>query len=289
MPVEVVDQEADVLALVVEDNPNARRATIDLLEANGFSALGVGSADEALKEIKGAPSFHLILSDINLDVSRPRDKSGIALARAIRNVNMDVPVIGYSSAFADEELSREEWHIFTEHFAKGASGAAQLGKHIARWKKKAGEYRASRNAWAKQELERLRAEYPVAEAGFSTLRFLIPGRMEPGGRLENNDELLRKAGYRVHVIERGVSRPLVTDDSASVQNPIWVWLKRSGDATVAEVYGYPELYSYGEEDEEAVRNLLVLMDGFYQDLRKDESASGVTARLREFLLSVFGD
>jgi len=278
------------LALVVEDNEGTRRSFSDLLRASGVTPVVAGDLKSAIREVKGSPGFHLILADINLDPTNPRDKSGIVLARHIRHLDKSIPIVGYSSAVAEGQLSQEELAMFTDYYGKGAgSGAAQKTQRIEGWKTLAENYRATREQRAREQLRDLRERYPASQSEFSTLRFLIPtksGSVE-GGMTE---ELLRAAGYRIRIVERGALRPLIDETSARIAAPIMFWLRDDADAMVAEVYGYPELYSYGENEEDAIQSVLLLMDGFFQDFRDEKqlSESYSTKRLRDFIDSVFG-
>ena len=59
---------------------------------------------------------------------------------------------------------------------------------------------------------------------------------------------------------------------------------------MAEVYRVPDLYASGSTDDEAIKFLLLLMAGYYRDLRESppESLSGATSAMRGFLMQVFG-
>jgi CheY-like chemotaxis protein len=283
-----------ILALVIEDNERTLAETGNLLTTQGMTVVPARSAADAVKEIKGAPGFDVILSDINLDPLRYHDKSGIRVAEIVRATNAEIPIFGYSSFFSEDQLTPEEWSVFTRHFPKAPPKvkAVSILTQVEEMKTAALSYRKLRAERAAKRLEEFRQKYPMAHSDFATLRFLVPARLyASGGDPKSVEDLLRGAGYRIRVIERGCERPLLNDETAAVVSPIIFWLRDADGCSIAEVYGYPELYSYGADGEEAVRNVLLLMDGFYQDLADEsdaDQASTLTQRLRDFLVAVFG-
>jgi CheY-like chemotaxis protein len=285
------ESSSAVMALVVEDDEEALGTRLGLLEAHGITALGARSAQDALREFRASPGVDIVVTDINLDPLRRKDTSGVALARAIRRVSRDVPIVGYSAAFSEGDLPAGDWEVFDSYFPKGQSEPGQITARVEDWRKKALEHRVARTSRAREELERLREKYPSVVSEFSTLRFLVPTRSAglETATSQSVDELLRLAGYRLRLIERGGPRPQLEDGEGRLSAPIMFWLKDVDDTVIAEAYGYPELYSYGENDDEAIRNVLLLMDGFYRDLGSDPNpSSATTKRLLEFLVHVFG-
>src|SRR4051812_21653886 len=86
--------------LVVEDEEEALRLRLDALIDAECTPIGVQSHDDALRELRAAPAVDLVLTDIHL-AAAPDDKSGVALARYIKNSYVDLPVAGYSAVFGD--------------------------------------------------------------------------------------------------------------------------------------------------------------------------------------------
>jgi hypothetical protein len=152
------------------------------------------------------------------------------------------------------------------------------------------EHRAARTRKALAELDRLRSKYPNAHSDFSTLRFLVPAKLseepEEGVSVE---ELLRTAGYRMRLIARGSPRPKLDEKTGTVAAPIMFWLKDADSVVIAEVYGHAALYSYGQNDDEAIRNVLLLMDGFHRDfVEQPPQPDSPAEHLRDFLEHVLG-
>ena len=71
--------------LVVEDNLDAQAALCDLLSMLDYHAVGVETAEDALKEIA---NFDILLTDINLP-----GMNGLELAHKIKLVDPSKPII----------------------------------------------------------------------------------------------------------------------------------------------------------------------------------------------------
>lgn len=94
-------------------------------------------------------------------------------------------------------------------------------------------------------------------------------------------------GFSLRTRLRGAARPTTDDRIASVKAPILVWLRAESDTSIAEAYGFPELYSHGDSKEEALQNLLILMDGFHQDFGAGGGLSDRLSEVSGFLSDVF--
>jgi CheY-like chemotaxis protein len=85
--------------LLVEDNPDVASVSRNLLEQLGFSVRRVADAETALREIE-RNHVDLVFSDIVM----PGRLDGLGLARRLRELRPDLPVLlatGYSDAAAD--------------------------------------------------------------------------------------------------------------------------------------------------------------------------------------------
>jgi diguanylate cyclase (GGDEF)-like protein len=86
--------ESQPKILVVDDEDNVRHSLTELLEIKNFCVTATASAEHALKLLEQT-AFDLVLSDLLM----PRI-DGIALAKAIREMGLNVPVVvmtGYAS------------------------------------------------------------------------------------------------------------------------------------------------------------------------------------------------
>jgi CheY-like chemotaxis protein len=81
--------------LLVEDNPDVAQASTDLLEQLGYEVKWAQDADTALRQME-CDGIDLVFSDVVM----PGKMDGIGLAKAIRAMNPQIPVLlttGYSS------------------------------------------------------------------------------------------------------------------------------------------------------------------------------------------------
>lgn len=277
------------IALLVEDEPKSLKLRQGLLKQHGFLALAVQTAEDAMREFAASPGVDLVITDIRLNPQIPGDKSGVELAEQLKHVAADIPIVGYSAAFAENDLTHEEIGLFTSYYSRGNEKATEIIKHVEKWRRMAEAFRERRRRAAQAKLEEYRRKYPVPEPDFATLRFLVPHRLaQPGGSAESIEDVLHEAGFQFRLIERGHSRPTLADSPAIVKAPIPVWLRTTEGTPVAEVYGFPELYSFGNTEEDAIRNLLLLMDGYYHDSKVHSSSdSNRVKAIDQFLREVF--
>jgi CheY-like chemotaxis protein len=288
-----LDDTSHAIALVVEDNKSVLKARRTFLESQGFVAIPASSYHEALKEFRSIPRVDLVLTDINLPSDSryaATDTSGATLAQVLRAVSSDLPIYGYSAIFADEELSPDLTDAFTGYYPKGKLTPDQQIGFAEEWRLAAGRHRDARGQRAQEDLKRLRESYQNLGREFAVVRDLVP---QSGSDQEQAsvEELLARAGYRVRLLEPGDSRPRLGGNQARTCGPIVLWVKTDRNLAIAEVYGFPELYGNGATEEAAIADVLLLMDGYFEDLReaKSEGISDNLARLRRYLISVFGE
>ncbi|MCO6419525.1 response regulator [Siccirubricoccus sp. KC 17139] len=82
--------------LVVEDDVLVRLTLVDALSDDGFDVLDAADAHEAMQLISKRMDISALLTDINL----PGGEDGFALARAVRQVRPELPVIYASGRYA---------------------------------------------------------------------------------------------------------------------------------------------------------------------------------------------
>ncbi len=75
-------------ALVAEDDPSARRFFSRLLRLEGFEVEAARNGEEACRMLDAGHNFDIVVSDITMP-----GKGGIQLLRAVRDVDVDIPVI----------------------------------------------------------------------------------------------------------------------------------------------------------------------------------------------------
>lgn len=91
--------------LVVEDEPYALEALIELLEGHGFSPAGVEDADAA-RQLLAAEHFDLLLTDIVL-----HEASGLELAREAREAHPDIGIALMSGYVPGADEIPQGWHF----------------------------------------------------------------------------------------------------------------------------------------------------------------------------------
>jgi PAS domain S-box-containing protein len=110
---EPADSSGSGTVLLVEDNPDVAAASISLLEQLGYSVRRVADAEEALRELE-RDGVDLVFSDIVM----PGKMDGLDLARHLREIRPDLPVLlatGYSDVAAsvrgDFSILRKPYEI----------------------------------------------------------------------------------------------------------------------------------------------------------------------------------
>ena len=93
--------------LVVDDNAEVARVTIEVLREIGYRAVEARDGHAALALLEQDPTIELVLSDIVM----PGGMSGLELARTLRDLRPELPVVlvtGYTqwgAPFMDEEFT----------------------------------------------------------------------------------------------------------------------------------------------------------------------------------------
>jgi len=95
-----IDTDISVTArrvLVAEDEEAVRETLVNILERAGYHVTATVSGDAALEVYKANPNFDLLLTDIVM----PGKLQGTHLAKALRKLNSDLPVV-FMSGYASE-------------------------------------------------------------------------------------------------------------------------------------------------------------------------------------------
>lgn len=161
------------LVLVVDDEKKHRDEKKTMLELGDFVVISAASRKEAEKELRASPSIDLLMTDVNL-VAHTGDISGVELARRVRDIRPELPVIGYSGRFAEGDLPAEDREVFHKIHLKGNEGVSQMLKSMDQWREMALEHRQARSDRAAHELERLRTDYDISSSDFELLREFVP-------------------------------------------------------------------------------------------------------------------
>jgi CheY-like chemotaxis protein len=96
-PHENVANSSGERILLAEDDPDVLAVLVEILSRSGFDVRATGSGDEALAAFLSDPTFDLLVTDIVM----PGDLQGTALARRLRGIRPDLPVV-FMSGYANE-------------------------------------------------------------------------------------------------------------------------------------------------------------------------------------------
>jgi CheY-like chemotaxis protein len=76
-----MEKQRRLVVLVVEDEPLLLIDAVDLVTEAGFQAIGVKSADEAIRILESRDDIRIVFTDVNM----PGSMDGIRLAHAVRH------------------------------------------------------------------------------------------------------------------------------------------------------------------------------------------------------------
>jgi CheY-like chemotaxis protein len=106
-----------VRILIVEDEPDARRALELIIREAGADVATAASSDDALESIKAKP-VHILVTDLSMP-----GKDGFVLLRQLRDLEVaraapPVPAVALTALASPEERSQCRAAGFDEHIAK---------------------------------------------------------------------------------------------------------------------------------------------------------------------------
>ena len=268
---------AAVLLLLVEDNETTRRYRGRELSRAGFTVVEAATYAEALNAYRSVPALDFAVCDVNLDREAPWDRSGLELAGELRADNPDLPIVGYSTLLAEEELAGET--PFSRVMISNPS-AAERKAEFSRWRVEAESHRSDRLRRSQDRLDR------YTDAGATG------GRHVPVVRSQFTDVTLEKDGFTLKIVEPGERRVCLSGQSATIAHPIPLWVQQTDDLMIAELYRFPILFGTGETEEKAVESLFLLLDGYLSDFEfrppNPETDSPLTCAIYAYLKRVLG-
>ena len=101
--------------LLVEDDPDIRALTRTFLQHEGYSVFSSGAAERAVQIFRSAPRIDLLVTDLYLP-----EWSGMELARELKGVRSDLPVLVISGGILEEgqetKLKAEGWSFLAKPF-----------------------------------------------------------------------------------------------------------------------------------------------------------------------------
>lgn len=145
------DANSDGLrVLVLDDDDLSRELSGKIFAYERADVVLTATASEAERELRSSPEIDVVSVDISLG-GEGRDREGAELARRIRASRPDLPIIGYSSYFSEDELSEDERAAFTGYFSRGGS-TRDIQTWVERCLGEAVQYRESRRSALYQQL-----------------------------------------------------------------------------------------------------------------------------------------
>lgn len=246
------------LVLVVDDQADSLDTEVELVRRVGCAAIGVTSAELALLEADQSPHFDAVLCDINL-LNRPNDRSGVALAGAIRRRLPSIRIVGYSAQFSEEDLTTSERAVFDRWYRRADDRPRDMADGV---RTEAIAARVKRLHQRQEGLARLRERHAgVYEGDVEFIRSFVPGSVE-----NSNEEELATAGYRL---------VLITSDAFNeVANPVAAWVRSSVNSetdsseTEVEAYGHSQLGVVEDTEQEAFSSFIEMMSLLRTDLEE---------------------
>jgi two-component system cell cycle sensor histidine kinase/response regulator CckA len=115
--------------LLVEDEDSVRVVAERALTRAGYQVTTASDGEEGLEQVEarrdsGAAMFDLVLSDVVMPIL-----DGPAMARAVRRIVPDLPVL-FMSGYAEEQL-RREIDIENMYFIPKPFSVSQIGEKVA--------------------------------------------------------------------------------------------------------------------------------------------------------------
>jgi CheY-like chemotaxis protein len=101
--------------LLVDDDPDVRLLTRTFLEHEGYSVFSSGDVERAAQIYRSVPQIDLVVTDLYMPV-----RSGMELARELKAIRREVPVLLISGGVLEDEqeagLQEEGWSFLAKPF-----------------------------------------------------------------------------------------------------------------------------------------------------------------------------
>ncbi|WP_415919006.1 hypothetical protein [Tateyamaria sp. SN6-1] len=247
-----------VSVLLIEDNAKNLKAKKTLLSVFGCGpVVGVADPDSAVHAMRTLPHFDLVIADIDLSQSpkatKAHNKGGIDVARWLKQSGYPAYVAGYSSHFADDEISSDERSVFDDMVDRGMVGE-ELDQRFEDWIARASE----RDRGTRLGDLLVEAYASVTDRGDRVSAPVVA--IETLISYDDDEEVqqIRDAGYTLNLL-----LPTVNDQ---IRKAIPIWTKVHDGGVNMEVVGQPYLFSEGATADQAKENLVDLIQGYHTDL-----------------------
>ncbi len=97
--------------LLVDDDPDGRLLTRTFLEHEGYSVFSSGDAERAAQIFRSVPQIDLLVTDVYMP-----GRSGLELARELKAIRNEVPVLLISGGVLEDGLEEEGWSFLAKPF-----------------------------------------------------------------------------------------------------------------------------------------------------------------------------
>ncbi len=254
------DQDySGVAVLLLDDDDENRDLSAQIFSNESARVVEAANTVQAESELIAHPGIDAVSLDVSLQ-GNGRDKEGAALAVRIHELRPELPIVGYSAYFDEQELSAEEREAFTAYYPRGGS-IEEIENYVNRCLDEGLEYRRRRRQVFEEQLGRLHENEKIADREYSVLRSFSPA----AGEDLSIEQALTKAGYQMEVVLPSPPRGI----GLVPRRPFVVWIRETGETGEyeAEVFGQPDLYGIGETPEDAVHHLVEVFWLFVSDLK----------------------
>ncbi len=265
------------LIMIIEDNERVRQNHVENIKSHGCSVVQADDIKSAVRLFMISPRIDLIWTDIDLNSKDDgKDKSGVYIAKFIKQLNNNIPIVGYSSQFVENELLDEDIKFFEKWFPKGANNLDSLNDLYNYLKDRAILYKQQRYDIIFEKFNMLKEKQVIKDDFNDSLKLALEIGEFP---IDQVEEALMNGDYKLIVLK--------SSSYSLLKKDILVWLKTNGGMVELEVYGYSSLYSYGKNEKTAMNNLITIIQGFAFDFKnKNVNIIASTNELEIFLASV---
>jgi CheY-like chemotaxis protein len=97
--------------LLVDDDPDVRLLTRTFLEHEGYSVFSSGDTERAMQIFRSVPQIDLLVTDVYMP-----GRSGVELARELKAIRSEVPVLLISGGVLEEGQETEGWSFLAKPF-----------------------------------------------------------------------------------------------------------------------------------------------------------------------------
>jgi CheY-like chemotaxis protein len=280
-------------ALLVEDLPDIKKTTSEMLRKDGFNIISAGNLIDAKKIFqRRASQINIVIADCRLDEGDPSNIDGKKVASYIKKLNPDLPVVGVSAH------KQVDTSMFDVYYRKGGvSGPKNFFDNIDAIKSLAEKYRQRHQKDLPSALIKIKNKYNIDDNDFRTL--VQHHQLTPS--IEKSLLAIYKSSCLASELEKkGLKKQEVNlispDDpnmrSYNFRNPFICVASFYKDFVIAELYGFPMIYTYGDTYESALADLVNLLKDYFEELHhnKQEAKNDPdVVRFYCYLMEIFGE